>query len=152
METETFIVGQREFTCVPMNAFEANKLLLRIQKILLPAFGSLTNGLSKGSSFLDMDVAEAAAILSEKLDESIFENVVIPMFKASQLYCATDKVKMDSPTNIDRVFTVQNLFDLYELIYLVGKFQFCPFFATLAGLITSRINVEEAKQKVIPEK
>lgn len=148
MENEIFIVGGREFTCVPMNAFEANKLLLRLQKILLPAFGSLTNGISKGSNFLDMDVSEAAVILSEKLDEGIMESIVIPMFKSSQLYCASEKIKLDSSTNIDRLFTVKNLFDLYELIFLVGKYQFGPFFITLAEFITNRIKDEELKKNI----
>lgn len=130
MQQETFIVGTREFTCVRMNAFEANKLLMRLQKIAVPVMGSLMSG---GKGLGDIDVQEAARVVASNLDESIMENIVLPLFTDSRLYCVETKRFVKNGTDINQCFTTENLFELYELIFEVARFQFGPFFSSLVA-------------------
>lgn len=130
MNIENIIIGNREFTCLRMNAFDANRLLLRIQKIAVPLFGSL---MGTGKSLGDVDVKQAAMMIAEHLDESLMETIVLPMFAQSKTYCVENKKYISKPDDINVVFTTENLFDLYILIYEVARFQFGPFFASLAG-------------------
>ena len=129
MQQETFIVGTREFTSVRMNAFAANKLLMRLQKIAVPVIGSLVGA---GKSLGDIDVKEAAQVIAANLDESIMDSIVLPLFTESRVYCVEAKKFIKNGTDIDQCFTTENLFDLYELIFEVGRYQFGPFFASLA--------------------
>jgi hypothetical protein len=127
--TETFIVGDREFTVMRMNAFTANSLMLRIQKIAMPIMGTLAGGKGLG----DMDVKEAAMVISQHLDESVMASIILPMFEGSQLYSVENKRKIKSEADINMCFTIENLFDMYELIFEVARFQFGPFFGQLMG-------------------
>jgi hypothetical protein len=127
---ETFIVGGREFTCVRMNPFEANKLILRMQKIILPVIGSLTGG---DKSLGDIDVKEAASVISTYLDETLMDTLVFPIFADSKLYCVENKKFIKSGMDINLCFTTENLFDMYELIFEVARYQFGPFFAQMVG-------------------
>jgi hypothetical protein len=128
--SETFIIGNREFTCHRMNAFAASKMQLRLQKIVMPVLGSLI-GTGKGVG--DMDVKEAAAAISEHLSEDMLDTLVLPMFAEAKVFCHEPKCFIKTGADIDKVFTAENLFDFYELIYEVGKYQFAPFFAQMAG-------------------
>lgn len=134
---ETFIIGSREFTCVRMNAFTANRLFMRIQKVLAPVLGSI---IGSGRAMGDIDIKDAAMVISEHLDESVMDNIVLPLFSESRVYCQESKKFLKSATEIDMSFTVETLFDLYELIFEVGRYQFGPFFAAAAerfGLATA---------------
>ena len=128
MQQETFIIGSREFTCVRMNAFAANKLLMRLQKIAVPVMGSL---MGAGKGLGDIDVKEAAAAIAEHLDESLMDTIVLPMFAEAKVFSAEQKKFVKSGTDIDQCFTTENLFDLYQLIFEVARYQFGPFFASL---------------------
>ena len=129
MQQETFIIGSREFTCVRMNAFAANKLLMRLQKIAVPVMGSL---MGAGKGLGDIDVKEAAAAIAEHLDETLMDTIVLPMFAEAKVFSAENKKFVKSGTDIDQCFTTENLFDLYQLIFEVARYQFGPFFASLA--------------------
>lgn len=128
MQQETFIIGSREFTCVRMNAFAANKLLMRLQKIAVPVMGSL---MGAGKGLGDIDVKEAAAAIAEHLDETLMDTIVLPMFAEAKVFSAENKKFVKSGTDIDQCFTTENLFDLYQLIFEVARYQFGPFFASL---------------------
>ncbi len=146
MQQETFIVGSREFTCVRMNAFAANKLLMRLQKIAVPVMGSLMGG---GKGLGDIDVKEAAQVIAANLDESIMENIVLPLFAESKVFSTENKKFVKSGTDIDQCFTTENLFDLYELIFEVARYQFGPFFASLVerfGALTDGKKTPEQSQ------
>ncbi len=147
MQTETFIVGGREFTCLRMNPFAANTLLMRIQKIALPVIGSLMGG---GKGLGDIDVKEAAQVISMNLDESVMASIVFPMFEGSKVYCVDNKRFIKGAADIDQCFTVENLFDMYELIFEVARFQFGPFFGQLAsrfGNLSASQNPEKSPEK-----
>lgn len=146
MQQETFIVGSREFTCVRMNAFAANKLLMRLQKIAVPVMGSLMGG---GKGLGDIDVKEAAQVIAANLDESVMENIVLPLFAESKVFSAENKKFVKSGTDIDQCFTTENLFNLYELIFEVARYQFGPFFASLVerfGALTDGKKIPEQSQ------
>lgn len=146
MQQETFIVGSREFTCVRMNAFAANKLLMRLQKIAVPVMGSLMGG---GKGLGDIDVKEAAQVIAANLDESIMETIVLPLFAESKVFSTENKKFVKSGTDIDQCFTTENLFDLYELIFEVARYQFGPFFASLVerfGALTDGKKTPEQSQ------
>lgn len=128
MQQETFIIGSREFTCVRMNAFAANKLLMRLQKIAVPVMGSL---MGAGKGLGDIDVKEAAAAIAERLDETLMDTIVLPMFSEAKVFSAEQKKFVKVGTDIDQCFTTENLSDLYQLIFEVARYQFGPFFASL---------------------
>jgi|GEM_PF-1238894 len=141
----TIIAGQREFTCHPMNAFAANKLLLRLQKIVVPVFGAMAG---TGKALGDVDVKEAAEVIAQHLNESTMDDIVLPMFAESKLYSIEDKRFIKSGTDIDVCFTVANLFEMYELIFEVAKFQFGPFFLKITerfGAVTAAVPAKKAR-------
>lgn len=128
MQQETFIIGGKEFTTSRMNAFEANRLLLRIQKIALPVIASMTGS---GKNIMEADTKEAAAVISEHLDESLIDKIIFPMFADAKVYSVEDKKFIKNASDINQCFTTENLFDFYELIFEVARFQFGPFFTRL---------------------
>lgn len=131
MAAETIIIGSREYTCHRMNAFAANKILMRLQKIVLPIIGgALGSGVQ---SVGDIDVVEAVGMISEHLDESSMDSIVLPMFAESRVYDVEAKRFIKTGADVDASFSVDTLMDFYELIWEVGKVQFSPFFAQLAG-------------------
>lgn len=123
---ETFIIGSKEYATSKIPAFQANGLILKLQKLVLPVLGSLQNG-------LDSDMKQIAQLVSEKLDESVMTEIIMPLFKLGQVASVTDQVKIDSPANFDKVFSVDDLGDFYELVYLVLKFNFENFFTSLVS-------------------
>lgn len=147
MQQETIIIGDREFTCVRMNAFAANTLVLRLQKVVVPVFGAIVG---KGGSMKDignMDVKVAAGVIAEHLDESLMVNIVLPLFAESRLHSLSNKKFIKTPADIDACFTSENLFELYELIWEVGKFQFAPFFAKIAERFGVQIDAASKAQQ-----
>lgn len=140
--SETFIINNREFTCQRMNAFAASKLQLRLQKIVMPVLGSL---IGTGKNMADMDVSQAAAAISEHLSEDMLDTLVLPMFAEAKVYSHDPKVFIKAPSDIDKVFTAETLFDFYELIYHVGRYQFAPFFSQMAGRFGHLLGDEKAK-------
>ncbi len=146
MQQETFIINGREFTCVRMNAFPANKLLLRIQRVVMPVFGSLV-GKGKGKGLGDVDVKEAAQVIAANLDETLMDTIVLPMFSEAKVFCLEHKKFVKSEVEINQCFTTENLYDLYELIFEVGRYQFGPFFASLAVRFGNLIGGEKTTQE-----
>ena len=138
MHQETFIIGEKEYTCIRMNPFEANRILLRLQKVVLPVVGQM----SGGSNLLDMDLKEAAVVLAQHLDESLMDTIVLPMLSESKVYSTSDKKFVRDAISINQVFTTESLMDLYELIWFVGRFQFAPFFASVMQRFGAVLAVE----------
>ncbi|CAB4197804.1 hypothetical protein UFOVP1309_35 [uncultured Caudovirales phage] len=134
MHPETIIIGQTEYTAMKMNAFEANRILLRLNKIILPVIGGLTKGKQGASiNILDADLSEVTGIIAENLTEEIMDTIVLPMFTQSRVYMVEKKVFIKDGMSINQAFTADNLFDLYELIWEVLKLNFSSFFAKTAG-------------------
>ena len=131
---ETFIIGNTEYTAMKLNAFDANKLLLRLNKIVLPVIGGLTKGKQgKDVNLLDMDLSEATGIIAENLTEEVMDTIIFPMFAGSKVYSVEKKLFIKDGASINQVFTTDNLFDLYELVWEVLKFNFAGFFGQVAA-------------------
>lgn len=130
MNQQTAIIGNREYTFMPMNAFDANRLFLRIQKIATPIIGAIVGS---GKSLGDVDVKEAAATIAQHIDESIMDQIIMPMFEQSKVFDCENKCFIKSGMDVNKCFTVENLFDFYELAFEVGRYQFGPFFRALMG-------------------
>ena len=142
MNTETFILGDKEFTCVQMNVFAANKLIQRILKVVLPLLGSVAGS----KNVLDMDIKDAAILLSEQLDEKLMETIVLPLLSDARVYSVTDKKFVKDSISIDQVFTIETLFNFYELVWSVGRYQFAPFFGQIMNRFGVALGVESPKE------
>ena len=148
---ETFIIGNTEYTAMKLNAFDANKLLLRLNKIVLPVIGGLTKGKQgKDVNLLDMDLSEATGIIAENLTEEVMDTIIFPMFAGSKVYSVEKKLFIKDGASINQVFTTDNLFDLYELVWEVLKFNFAGFFGQVAARF-GRLTEASASQKKTSE-
>lgn len=136
IEQETFIVAGKEYTCFKMNAFSANKLLMRLQKVAVPVIGSV---MSSGKGLGDIDVKEAAQVIAENLSEDIMDSIILPMMQEAKVYSVENKKFIKSGSDIDQCFTVDTLFDFYELAFLVGRSNFAPFFSRLLSRFGSQL-------------
>lgn len=125
--SERIIIGAEEYTALKMNAFEANVIFLRLNKLILPVVGGLTKG-RQNVNILDADLSEVAGIIAENLTEEVMTTIVLPMFKGSKVYSVEKKLFIDKEAAINVAFTVDNLFDLYTLIWEVLKLNFEVFF------------------------
>lgn len=133
MQRESIFIKDKEYAASKIAAFAANGILLKLQKLILPVLGELA-GDGKGKvDIMNMDVSSAFQIISEKLDDSVMTDIVLPMFKLSQVASVTDNCKIDSAQAIDKVFQdADGLADFYELVFEVLKFNFGGFFTSLA--------------------
>lgn len=130
MERETFVINGREYQASKIAAFPANGIILKLQKLILPVLG----GLNQNQDVMGMNVNDIFGIISEKLDESVMTDIVLPMFKLSQVSSAEHSCKIDSEQAINKVFgDADGLADMYELIFEVLKYNFSGFFTKLAG-------------------
>lgn len=146
MSRETTIIGDKEYAYSKIAAFQANSILLKLQKIVLPVIGEVAGDGGKVTSIMDIDIGQAFQVLSEKLDESIITDIVLPMFKLSQVACTTDSIKIDSSMAIDKVFVdADGLADFYTLVYEVLKYNFAGFFMQLANRFGGKSGEPEAK-------
>lgn len=134
---ETIIIGQTEYTAIKMNAFDANRILLRLNKVVLPVIGGLTKGKKEGVNLLDADLSEVAGIIAENLNEEVLDNIVFPMFEHSKVYHVEKKMFIKNGASVNITFTTDNLFDFYELIWEVLKMNYSSFFARTAGRFSS---------------
>lgn len=130
--SERIIIGAEEYTAMKMNAFEANAILLRLNKVILPVIGGLTKG-RQNVNILDADLSEVAGIIAENLTEEVMTSIVLPMFKGSKVYSVEKKLFIDKEAAINVAFTVDNLFDLYTLIWEVLRLNFEVFFRKAAA-------------------
>lgn len=126
---QEFIIGGKAYAAHKIAAFAANGILMKLQKIILPALGGAMGG---GKSLMDMNVNEALQIISEKLDESVMTDIILPMFVQSQVVDVEGNFKIDSAANINKAFgDADGLANMYELIFEVLRFNFGAFFTSL---------------------
>lgn len=135
MQRESFFIGQKEYAASKIGAFEANRIILKLQKLVLPVIGELAGDGKQKTDIMNMDISNVFELISSKLDDTVMSDIVLPMFKLSQVACVTDNIKIDSPTAIDKVFgDADGLADFYTLIFDVLKYNFAGFFAQVAAL------------------
>lgn len=145
MQRESFFIGDKEYAASKIGAFEANRIILKLQKLVLPVIGELAGDGKQKTDIMNMDISNVFEMISSKLDDSVMTDIVLPMFKLSQVACVTDNIKIDSPIAIDKVFgDADGLADFYTLIFDVLKFNFGSFFSQVAA----RFGSGDGSQKV----
>jgi hypothetical protein len=122
--TQTFIIGNREFTAQPMNAFAASKMFLQITKRATPLLAALG-----GKGLADLDVAQ----IGEVFPPEVLDEIVMPMMAESRVYANEAKKFIKDEASVNMVFSHEDLFDFFELAFEVGRYQFGPFFQKLAA-------------------
>ena len=141
-QRESIFIKDKEYAASKIAAFEANSIILKLQKLILPVIGELAGDGGAKVDIMNMDVSAAFRVISEKLDDSVMTDIVLPMFKLAQVASVTDNVKIDSSQNINKVFVDSDgLADFYELIYEVMKYNFGGFFTSLAGRFGSKSGI-----------
>jgi len=145
MTRRTEIIGKKEYAFFKIPPFDNNLLGLKIQKIVLPVLGAMKDG--SGKSLMEMDLKVVSQILSDKLDESVMTDIIMPMFKISAAACVTDNVKIDSVQNFNKVFAHDDgLADMYELVYVLLQYNFANFFSSLFDRIGNRVGTPATKE------
>ncbi len=130
MEREIFVINGKEYNASKIAAFPANALILKLQKLLLPVLASM----KQDQDVMGMNIAEVFGVLSEKLDDSVMHEIILPMLKLSQVSSDEHKCKIDSEQAINKVFVdADGLADFYVLIFEVLKYNFAGFFTNLAA-------------------
>jgi len=126
MARESIIIGDKEYGVSKLGAFEANGIILKLQKLILPVIGEVAGG---GSNVMNMDISKAFQIISQQLDESVMTDIILPTFKLAQVASITDNIKIDSSVNINKVFIdADGLADFYVLVFEVLKYNYGGFF------------------------
>lgn len=145
MQRESFFIGQKEYAASKIGAFEANRIILKLQKLVLPVIGELAGDGKQKVDIMNMDISNVFEMISNKLDDSVMTDIVLPMFKLAQVACVTDNIKIDSPTAIDKVFgDADGLADFYTLIFDVLKYNFASFFTKVAASFGGNVGNHEA--------
>jgi len=146
-QREPIFIGDKEYSASKIAAFAANGIILKLQKLVLPVIGELAGDGKAKVDVMNMDVSAAFQIISEKLDDSVMNEIVLPMFKLSQVASITDNCKIDSAQAIDKVFQdADGLADFYTLIYEVLKFNFGNFFTQLMARFGSNGGTHQEKK------
>lgn len=144
---QNIIIGSKEYGMNKIAPFQANALILKIQKLVLPIIGTL----SGGKDLMEMDLRDSFDLISEKLDPSVVTDLILPMFKLAQVASVTDNLKIDSEQNFNKVFeSADNLMDFYELTFEVLKYNFGNFFAGLATRFGNNVGAVAKVSQTLP--
>ena len=123
-------IDGKEYQFGLLNPFKANKLLIKLTKIIGPALGSMTKG-GDVESIMDMDLSEVMEGLCSRLDEDQLETIMITLFE--QVICEGDSM---SQSFVETEFK-GSLNTLYKVAFAALEVQFGDFFGgkgVLAGL------------------
>ena len=149
-QRESIFIKDREYAASKIPAFAANGIILKLQKLVLPVIGELAGDGKSKVDVMNMDVSAAFQIISEKLDDSVMTDIVLPMFKLAQVASITDNCKIDSAQAIDKVFQdADGLADFYELVYEVLRLNFGNFFKRLAERFGNSAGVQPGTESTL---
>lgn len=126
MERQTEIINNKEYAMSKAPAFAGNALLFKLKKNIAPG---LIDVLSGGIT-MNSDAGKMIAIISDVLDEKTLNEFVFPMFALSQVASLEANVKIEAKT-FDKVFTIDDMADFYELVWVVFKYNYWAFFLEL---------------------
>ena len=135
---ETIVVNSAEYTALKMNAFDANKLLIRINKIVLPVMANMGKG-------IDTDFSKISDVLVQNLNEEVMDSIIFPLLNFSKVYSAEKKMFIKDAASMNMCYTVETLPDFYLLIWEVLKLNYESFFHKVAanfGDLTASLTAE----------
>lgn len=140
-------IGGREYSFTKMNFFPAQKLGLRLAKHLAPAIGGLDGKDKKG---LDLDMKSVVSAIQSIADEKILDDLILPIFQESNV-SVVGAGKLNSQNSINQNFTIDQMFDFWELAYVVMEANFKGFFTQALerfGLQATGAQAELAPQQL----
>lgn len=114
MQIESIING-RTYRYMRLNAFDAHRLVLQLVKTLGPALGAVS---------MEADVAALVGKLAEIGDP--VQDIALPMWQKAAMTC--DGKPLRSETDVNALFTAEDIADLYELAVVSIKEQVGPAF------------------------
>lgn len=142
MELHTFEIGKKEFQMYRLDAFRTNSYLLKMKSLLASAMNSGMN--------------TNAASLMALIDESTLKDIIFPLMKDCAVTCTSEKVKLQAPDDMNKLFTGDTLDEFYLVVLEVLKANFAPFIGKVAmslfGVdLAEVLNNVKAKAKTIGE-
>lgn len=138
---QTFIIGSREFTAVMPNVLDANSIMMRAKKKLMPSALKLLSG---GDDVSSLNNAQLMVALADALDEETIDELVLPFFNHCKVYLVEEKRFLRTKTDVNSSFTMSNFFEFYELVFEVARFVFPPFFE--AAMSRFGVQTQEGQQ------
>lgn len=129
MNQKQFIIGNREFTATMPNPLDANKILMKAKKMAIPSAMKL---FASKQDIASLNAAEAIIVLADILDETAVDEIVLPFFGFCRVYAVEEKQFIKGSMDVNKLFTMENFFDFYELVYEVARFVYSPFFEAAA--------------------
>lgn len=140
IETQEKIIGESNYMVTQMPAMRAVKMQARLLKLLGPSFAAMVA--SGGGENADSCLPVAVSLLTEKLDEKTFEDLVLQLLQGVR----KDGVEL-SRQKIDLDFAGK-LNELYLVLQYVLEVNFSDFFQE-GGIIAELIKSAD-KTKVSP--
>lgn len=129
----TFTVGERQFQMITIQPFAATVHALKLKTIF-------EKGLANG---LDSNVI---GILSS-IDEKTLKDVIFPILAASALTCTSEEQKLQTPADMDQIYSVEDLDEFFIAVWEVLKTNFGPFFRKMAknlfGFDLAQVDLEK---------
>ena len=117
---ETTIINNREYTYQSMGVFEKSELFAKIQAAFLPALKDVKLNGGDGAEL----ALQVFAAISPCITEKELNDIVLPMFKLSQVASIEHNCKIDSRIAVNKCF--DDMDDFFTLVYEVAKSNFFP--------------------------
>ncbi|UJH95986.1 putative tail assembly chaperone [Pantoea phage Nafs113] len=135
---KTFSVGDRQFQMFTLQPFAAVQHSLKLKKIL-------ERGLGKG---LDSNVVSVL----ENIDEKTLTEVIFPILRDTALTCTSAEQKLQSPNDMNEVFSIEDMDEFFIVVWEVLKANFGPFFQKMAknlfGFDLAEIDLDKLRSQI----
>lgn len=118
MSFETFQVGENDYQMIRLDAFRTNSYLMKMKGMLASAMGS---GMSSN-----------AANLMALIDEKTLNDIIFPLMRDCAVTCTTNQCKLQSASDMNKIFTGDTLDEFYMVVLEVLKLNFAPFICKMA--------------------
>ncbi|SEQ64570.1 hypothetical protein SAMN05216522_10516 [Rosenbergiella nectarea] len=130
MQFIEFQAGERNYSAAAMDAFTIALMWPKIIKKFGKGVGQQT------------DIAEVISAL----DEQALKDIIFPMLQKSVVTCTTESKKLSSQSDFNSLFSHENLFEFYQVVWEVVKINFGPL---LNGLLAQfGLSLSDLQQKM----
>lgn len=141
IETKEKLIGDSNYSVTQMTALHAIRMQARLLKLLGPSFAAMIA--AGGKENPDSSLPLAISLLSEKLDEKTFEDLVLDLLKCVRKDGAEltrEKINLDFAGKLNEIFLVMQF---------VLEVNFSDFFQE--GGIIAELRKAADRKKVSPE-